>query len=259
MSRGLLSDEELEAIGTRLPNVIEFQARTLDLSPDLISINTPHDSGIPIAAVCLTDLGGTLCEVRHAIHECLAHGIYYREHKDPPAEHEAIFFERFYLDDAALRLYSAGEHLANAIVFMLELGDTDLGPHRMHRVSQQSVVAACLRKEKPDHPVTRTILPLGSSREWRAIIKYRNAWVHDQPPTVHGLGIVYRRGKRWVVGVEGRSSTLGLGGGDQPEYTIDQLKGFVIPSLTQLLAASWVCFEHYEVILERFGVSLSAE
>ena len=227
------------------------------MSPELISMKTPHDSEIPVASVCFMDLGDTLCGVHHALHECLACGIYYRDHKDPPMEVEAIFMERFYLDDAALRLYAAGEHLAKAITFMLELTDEDLQPYRKTRVSQQSIVAAYLRKRKTCHVVTCAVAPLGTSREWQATVEYRNKWVHEQPPTVAGLGLVYHRRKRWDVPADGGFARLSFGGGDEPEHTIEEVRGFVEPSLTQILTVSQACFEHYVSMLKQYGVSLS--
>jgi hypothetical protein len=254
MSRGRLTTDELRTIDTQLPDTLTFQRETLELSPDAISVNAPKDSEIPKAAVCFMDLGGTLCAVRHALHECLACGLWYRQ-QDPPNEEGAIFMECYYLDDAALRLYSAGEHLANAIAFMLEIRDEDLRSYKKRRVSQQSVVGTYLSKKRPEEKVTKALVSLADSQEWNATTEYRNAWVHQQPPTVEGLGIQYRRKVRWERCEDGKGWKHPIGGGDPTQYTIDEIKGFIFPATQQLLDASWVCLEHYYAVLEALGVS----
>ena len=122
----------------------------------------PPGSKIPIAAVCLQDVTSTLQEVKHALFEALAYILWYRERKNPPNEHLAIFFGRFYADDATLRLYAAGEHLAEAIVCMLEIDKESLRKYRKtgrpdDQGSQQSAVGKVLKAEMSSHPITGAI------------------------------------------------------------------------------------------------------
>ena len=77
----------------------------------------------------------TFEEALYALHEALAHQVWYVEHKAPPNESAATFFVRYYSDDAALRLYSAAEHLANGIIMMLELSKQELDPFLRKRTS----------------------------------------------------------------------------------------------------------------------------
>ncbi len=118
MSRGLLDEVTLTSISHQLPPIEDLEKIVLRLSPDFISIKFKPDSTIPIAAVCLQDTINTLAEAHYALHEVLAHKIWYLEKVEPKNEAAAVFFSRFYTDDIALRLYSAGEHLAEAIVDM---------------------------------------------------------------------------------------------------------------------------------------------
>lgn len=250
MSRGRLTKKELQSLDARLPDTVTFQREVLELSPILISINAPKDSRIPIAAVCFRDLAGTLCAVRHALHECLACGLWYRQHEYPPKEMGAIFMESYYLDDAALRLYSAGEHLANVIVCMLAIEDSHLDEYRRGTTSKQAAIGKYLRSEQPREKLTQAVSSLADSDEWVATITYRNKWVHEQPPTIEGLGIQYRRRRRWERSEDGRGWKLPFGGGDPAQYTIDDLKNIIFPATTQLLAASWACFNHYQTMSE---------
>src|SRR5829696_9109463 len=101
MSRGKLDRATGDTIGSQLPDVITVRKASLQLQPDFISFGFPPESKIPIAAVCLQDVTSTLQEVRHALFEALAYILWYREREDPPNEHLALFFGRFYADDAS--------------------------------------------------------------------------------------------------------------------------------------------------------------
>ncbi len=191
MSRGLLGEDGLAEISPHLPDLTDLRDIILNLSPGFLPIKFPPESSIPIAAACLHDALRSVEDATYAFHEILAHRAWYLEKRGTPNETVAIFFSKFYADDVALRLYSAGEHLANALVFMLEVSKHDLERYqKKNRISLQVVVGHYLINEHPNNPVTKAILKLVKSKEWLKTIKYRNDWVHNQPPTVEGLGIV---------------------------------------------------------------------
>lgn len=230
MSRGLLGDEILKELASQIPDLSGLWDMLVNLSPGFLPIKFPASSSIPIASVCLYDATRTAQAASYAFHEILAHRKWYMEKRDSPLEGTATAFSVFYADDTALRLYSAGEHLANAIVFMLELSKADLGPYRKSkRVSLQVVLGHYLIHERPDDSITKAILKLVKSKDWLKTIKYRNDWVHGQPPLIKGLGIVYERRKRWQVSGDGIMLTFG--GGDEPKLSVDDLIGFIRPSL----------------------------
>lgn len=130
MSRGLLGDEVLSELAKELPDLTKLVETVLSLLPGFIPVHFPPESSVPVAAVCLHDAKSTVEEARYAFHEVLAHRKWYLEKRETPKEDAATFFGRFYLDDTALRLYSAGEHLANAIVYMLGITKQDLEPYQ---------------------------------------------------------------------------------------------------------------------------------
>lgn len=248
MSRGKLDKATGNKIGAELPNVTDIRKATLHLLPDFISMGFPPGSRIPIAAVCLQDVTSTLQEVRHALFEALAYILWYRERKNPPNEHLAIFFGRFYVDDAALRLYAAGEHLAEAIVCMLEISSADLKKYRKtgrpdDLGSKQSALGKYLMAELPDHPVTKAISALVASKEWLPTIKYRDVWVHSKPPIIDGTGISYERRNRLQVS----ATTIGIsfGGGDAPQYTVDELIALVRPAGILFTTAATAVTDYY--------------
>ena len=117
----------------------------------------------------------TVEQARYAFHEILAHRKWYLEKREVPDERAAISFSQFYADDIALRLYAVGEHLANAIVCMMEIKEQDLEPYRKkNRISLQVVVGHYLIHEHRHHPVTIAVLKLVKSRDWLKTINYRN-------------------------------------------------------------------------------------
>jgi len=254
MSRGILEHSDIERISKETPDLSALNNLVLRLSPDVLSINYHPESRVPAASVCFQDTLHTLAEARYALHEVFAHRIWYMEKKDPPNEITANFFGRFYADDAALRLYSAGEHLANGIINMLEIDDQELKCYKQQRVSQQSIVGNYLCKQKPSHLVTKVLTKLAKSKEWSAAIEYRNRWVHEQPPTVAGMGIVHKRGERWKPLPNG-GYTLGIGGGDEPEYSTEDLVGFIKPAMFQFKDTFTTVVRFYIGMLESRGVS----
>jgi hypothetical protein len=260
MSRGLLDNSILFKISQELPDLENLSKAALSLSPDFISLKFSPESLIPVAAVCLEDTLHALSEARYALHECFAHQIWYKEKSEPPNEAAAVFFGRFYADDTALRLYSSGEHLANAIIFMLEISDRQLEPYRENRVSQQSIVGNFLVREEPNHPITKAVLRLPQSKEWRKTIEYRSTWVHEQPPTVKGLGIVYNRNKRWQLSKTGKSFALGIGGGDEPEYSsVDDLLRFIQPALFLFTDIFTLVVQFYIELLTKRGFTFGQD
>ena len=74
--------------------------------------------------------------------------------------------------------------------------------------------------EMPTHDITVRIKKLKDDKSWEEIMTYRNNWVHEQPPLVDGLGIVYERKSRW----ENKDNSASLfGGSDHPQLSIDSL------------------------------------
>lgn len=251
MSRGELGKELLAELAKELPDLERLRQSVLSLIPEFIPIKFPPESSIPVAAPCLHDALHTVEEANYAYHEILAHRKWYLEKRGEPNVKAAIFFSKFYADDVALRLYSAGEHLANAIIFMLELTKGDLERYKKkNRVSLQIVVGKYLINERPKDPITQAVLRLMKSGDWKALLGYRNTWVHKQPPTVAGLGLVFKRRNRWSVSDDG--AMLTFGGGDEPDYQVEDIVSFVRAALFLFVEVLTEVADIYaEVIMEK--------
>ena len=256
MSRGLLDENELRHIADQLPDLSDLQHLKGGLAPDTTALVFPPQSWIPVAGVALIDAIETAEEAAHALHECLAHRTWYRERHSPPDEIAAAFFGRFYATDLALRIYAGGEHLANAIIFMLEIDEAELTQSKRPRASQASNVGHFLLRSKCDHPITRAIADLGRSREWQETSRYRNRWTHQQPPTISQLGLVYRRKRPWSDLSGGIGQVLNIGGSDRPEYSVDDLLGFMTPAFFGFVTTMRQVLRWYTDYLRDRGIRL---
>jgi hypothetical protein len=256
MSRGLLGEDGLAEISPLLPDLTDLREIILNLSPGFLPLKFPPESSIPIAAACFHDALRSVEEATYAFHEILAHRKWYLEKREVPNEPTAIFFSKFYADDVALRLYSAGEHLANALLLMLEVSKHDLERYqKKNRISLQVVVGHYLINEHPNSPVTKAILKLVKSKGWLKTIKYRNDWVHNQPPTVEGLGIIYERRNRWVVSQS--DALLTFGGGDKPSYKIEDIVSVVRLALFLFIEVLTEVTRHYTELITEKGRSFA--
>lgn len=256
MSRGTLDDSDWEQYGQELPDLEKLETLIYNLPPpDILSIylahNKSYQSWFPIAWACFKDAYEALWGSHYALYEVIAHDIWYLRKKDPPNEAAAALFGRFYAEDAAARLYSAGEHLANGIIMMLEISDEDLKPYKGKRISQQSVVGKYLCREKRENPVTEAVVKLAKSKEWQKTRQYRDDFVHNQPPTVKGLGIVYQRRIRWEPSPNGKGYIL-RGGGDKPAYSVDELIEFIKPAMFTFVDTFITVAEYYKAVAESY-------
>jgi hypothetical protein len=256
MSRGELPPDALDRINDLLPDLGSRFEQIHHLSPDLLSYGIDPESDVPIAVPCLMDALQTITAARYALFECLAHGTYYRTVAEPPHEMNAIWFERFYVDDVAHRLFAAAEHIANGLIFMLEITDEALKEFKNGVTSQQAAVGHLLLKQYPSLAISRSIGNLVKSTEWSAVTMYRGTIVHAQPPLVSGLGIVYKRKRRWRINSDG-GRYLAFGGGDPPDVETPALIATCKGALPALLAV-WddSVTEFVEVLVRKGAVEL---
>jgi len=228
MSRGQIPTDKMKSIQERLPDLSDVMRKVRILSPDTISIRTGPKSRIPIAAVCFNDAFSTLEETHYAIRESYAHEVWYREETNPPDQLTSNYFVRFYCDDAALRLYAAIEHLANAILAMVPTNKSILKRYRSKRVNLAAAVRKYLVNHRPNHSVTKSVSKLAQSQDWIQTLDYRGLWVHQQPPLVSGFGMQWKRNVRWQeIIVDGNVTGFRLyggSGGDKADLTVEELR-----------------------------------
>lgn len=178
-------------------------------------------SKLPIARACLEDALSFACQAEYALEQAYAHKIWFqKECPNAPQNSDAHHYGRFYADDAALRLFSAAEHLANFIIELLSISKDDLKRKGDDTGALAGVVAKYLFKKMPDNPITKIIGCLDSA-EWKLLRSYRHDWVHNKPQILDSPGLDYRRRNRWFT--FGQSQIVSLGGRQPPDLTLDDL------------------------------------
>ena len=251
MSRGKLDKETSKSVDDNLPSVHDVRLATLNFHPEFISIGFPPESKMPIVAVCLQDATSSLEEVRYALLEALAHIIWYREKITPSNETLAVFFGKFYADDAALRMFAVKEHLTNAVANILNLNEQDLRDLRkvFKKVDDLTRIGKDLKNKSPNHALVNPIFSLIDSESWIKTKRYRNDWVHNKPPIIKGLGINYERKNRLII----TSNTMGVtfGQGDEAKFSIDELLVFVQFAFIILVESTTKIVNYFTDYLEK--------
>ncbi len=216
-----LSKQKHIEIQAKLPQITEIQRRLL-LPVDILAMKIGPYKNTESAIVCLRDASTVATEAVYALSQAYIHLFWYREeHPDAPLEKEACAYCKFYIDDVALRLYAAAEHLANFVIAFLNIEKSKLKQSKTKKPSSlASRVGKYMFAEMPTHDIIVRIKKLKDDKNWEETMKYRNDWVHEQPPLVDGLGIVYKRKSRWKKA----DNRVGLfGGSDHPQLSIDSL------------------------------------
>lgn len=239
----------LNTIYNQLLHWEALPGRIRGLMPDWISQAFHYDSTIPITAVCLRDCMEKLGGARYALDRYCEVGSL---HRAQAQEIHATFFERYYLDDVAFRLYSAAENLADGILFRFEVTDVDLAEFR-NTGSQWERCRKYLNKQHPTSTITLAVSALRRSSAWRFTMGYRGRWVHNQPDTVAGLGLMYERKKRWTSGDDG-TRRLVIGPGDTPKQTTGGLANIFTQAFADLVPVVDTVISEYELVLEQAGV-----
>lgn len=222
-----LLDKEWAQIQAKLPKAIEIKNSLIIISKTSVSFTGGPHSKLDTALVCLKDANEVNCEAVYALGQAYANLACREKHPKAPLEIEACKYGKFYADDAALRLYAAAEHVANFIVAFMHIEQDELKPYKKNEHSSlAATVGKYIIDKKPDDEITSIIQKLINDNNYCNAISYRNEWVHEQPPLIEGLGIIYERKGSWEKKDDGYYE-LGLRGGDTPDYTVDSLVDMV--------------------------------
>lgn len=243
--RGSIPDEKCGQIDKTIPS-IDSRLFLATVPGMIIGMHDLlNEAKLGVAIECLNDAQKRFFLVQSALFEAQACLIWYREVvPSAPLDFQAVMACKFYLDYVTLLLYATAEDISFFILYFLDLEESlrafleELTTKRQitkKRIfSNAGKVGFFLANRKSDHPLTSTIMQLHRNRDWKMALDYRNTWVHDKPPIVAGLGIEFSRHKHLVIGDDGRK-WLAIGGGTDPQFTIEQLLATVL-SATQALA-----------------------
>ncbi|MGO9274718.1 MAG: hypothetical protein ACLQOO_31575 [Terriglobia bacterium] len=109
----------------------------------------------------------------------------------------------------------------------------------------------------PTHPISVAVASFGRSPEWNKTMSFRHRWVHDQPSIVAGMGMAFKRRNRWEEVKNAGGNTIGFkisgGGGDEPEFSIDDVLRFVLAAFAQFVGLLELVVAHFEALLAETG------
>jgi hypothetical protein len=178
--RGGIPNDRMKQIHAGLPRSLELQHLNpyLEIDNPLVTFGSKPTK--IRAYVRLSQGWHLLNEARIALIEAEACKVFYEECEPNPIE--AIYWCRFYLDDAALRLCSSCEHLLQCVNFYWGLGvppkSTDLF---------KKVITAAEKSSLPQVSADAATSLRGLTTDWRECKKYRNDWVHNERPGIAGI------------------------------------------------------------------------
>ena len=244
--------EETDRVLADYPRIMN---RIVRLQPDVISANFPYDSDFPVVAVCLRDAQTAFGQAVHALHQFCIEGAKHRSENAEAGPVMAACVERFYVEDAAMRIYSAAEHLANAVAMLRGLDDEALKASRV--ASQWERVRKVLGRGSPRDIIVRAMNELRSDPGWRFTMRYRGQVVHNQPTLLRGLGIVYERRRRWEQTANG-GYTLRVGRGDVPRHDAQDVRASVLEACHGFLSVLEIVLNEYVEGFRGHGIAEGA-
>lgn len=264
MAETELSIRERKYIKSLIPELDEIHDKIISFQPDFISILFDHKNLVPVASICLRDCISILYNAKYALYWAHYHNFILSRKEIAIDQMSEISHIKFYADDVALRLYSAGEHLANSIINMFNLSKHDLKPYKKRRTSNAIIIGNYLQENEPNNKITVAVNRIVQLHEWHETIRYRDKWVHEQPPQINGQGIIYKRKIRWQFngketrpGVKVRS--LDIGGSDKPDILIENLLLYVTTSFSALVKLLTEVIDYYQDILTNYGFKLNGK
>lgn len=170
----LLDKDEYETICKSIAPI--YTATTTELisffNPEAIAPYLSPNCKVPIGAICMDDSFEYLKEALWVLRESFCWFSYVKQFK----KDEFFYIPRIFADDACLRLYSSSEHLASAIVDILEVDF----PSSKEIKSLARRVGNYFLRELPQHELSASIRKLITTTEWKDVIKWRNDWVHNK-------------------------------------------------------------------------------
>jgi hypothetical protein len=178
--RGGIPNERMEQIQAGLPRSLELRNLNPCLENPLVALGSKHTK--IRAHVRLSQGWHLLNEARIALIEAEACTAFYEECEPNPTE--AVYWCRFYLDDAILRLYSSRESLLLAVRYYWGLTI----PKKSRDSLLVKVITAAATSNLPEVSGDVTTALRGLTTDWTTCKEYRDDWVHNERPAIEGLG-----------------------------------------------------------------------
>lgn len=224
MNQLLLSDEEWDTIRARLPDIHPVMNRInkwplfdeIGGEPNLFS-NIEKIKLLRISGPCFYDAAHFIRCAQYSFAQAIGHQKYYVEKgvselsstENLAAGH---FYRRFYMDYIPVLLWSSMEHCANGIAVLSHI-ELKKGNHSFYQLQAN--------KTKLSPKIAKAIEQFDTSAERERIWKYRNNWVHNEPPRIES--IFYSPPRNPFVGQLGNIEFVLQGVEAPPDYEWDSI------------------------------------
>ncbi len=224
MKESTLPKKAMKQIEEKLANTLAIQKRILRYNPKTFAIIFGPGSLIPSALNSLTWAAHCCQAARYSLYLAHHEYIYYSKFRKPPRQGTAILMAVWMFTAFSLHLIGAENHLSSAI--LLFTGQSL--PKNKNGVARQLPLKKVVEMEQvkskePELANTLSQLVNSTNNQW--IRKYRERWFHLDPVIVDELGIQFRESDKepWEKDEEKGTLTLGVGGGDKPEITVEEM------------------------------------
>jgi hypothetical protein len=238
----LLDKDEYETIyKSFVPIYTEALSEIISsFNPEPITQQLGPKNKIAVGVICVNDAYDFLKEAWWLLHEAFC----YFQHINRIKKNELFFIPRIYADDTCLRLYSSSEHLASAIVNILEI---DL--LRSEGIKSLACrVGNYFLQELPQHELSSSIKKLVTTKEWQDIIRWRNDWVHNKR-VIPTESPEYKRHNLWK---QTNASTFELFVGPKRQTESDQDFENILKTTRTALNVYVACFSEMAAFLKDY-------
>lgn len=235
----------IEAVDAKLDSYKHLMTRVTKVVPTAVAAQFPYDSRMSEGLVCLQDAKTSIGQALYGLHEYCAR----LRDLAPPDEAEAFrlaWEQRFYVEDTAMRLYSAAEHTAEAIACLAAFDRAHVNSQK--GVSQWVKVRRAVARASSWRPLHESMCTLQRSQHWKRSIEYRHAVVHQQPPLLGGSGLAWSRRNPWTVHPDG-SRAIVFRLGDLPRAKAYEIHADLRDALAGLIDVATLVLENYWVVL----------
>jgi hypothetical protein len=216
MGGKVLPIRERRAIERLLAPTLQIQHVVLDYTPDFLATALHPESPLPNAWTSLVWASHACQDARYLLYLAHHDRLYYSRYKKPPDAFTADAIAVMFFTSFTLNVVAAENHLAIAAL----LAD---GGHI--KEGWAPVAAKIVKKLSKEFSVFLQPL-LVEGTDWQWVRTFRERWFHLDPVRVKELGF------QWCVSSErcfcvqdpvNKTLTCGLGGGDAPEVTVDEM------------------------------------
>lgn len=181
----------------------------------------------------IQDAANALLNARYALSQAMGVRQYYLSLSSDPRDENHVLADlrsRFYGDYVPLLLCSCVEHTLTVTIQLHALSNK---PKKVKdRERRIDAVRREMMEKYPKSNLTSVLAQLADSETYKAVSKYRNDWVHNEPHKVES--ILYQPRRRDYIQREGNMIMSAMGVSHKPDYSWDAFIALLKAALTEV-------------------------